>query len=92
MSKWFGADWGAPACDPEEHVSTPVGELCCYCDVVIESADQGFIFPLVTQMKGDPSKPLADFTISKIVYHLDCFLKTVLPCPGCPNCKPERYS
>ncbi len=90
MSKWFGADWGAPACDPEEHVETPVGRECGYCDNRIAPADQGFVFPLAT-MRGDPSGPLTP-VVTLIVYHLDCFLKTVLPCPGCPNCKPERYS
>jgi len=39
--KWFGESWGAPACDPEEHTETPVGEDCFHCDEEIVEGDSG---------------------------------------------------
>ena len=81
MTAWFGKDWGAPACDPEEHVATPVGRQCCYCDKTIKADDQGFVVPGVTQQ---------GFT--HVIYHLDCMLRSVMPCPGCPKCQPEKWS
>jgi hypothetical protein len=65
MSQWFGDSWGAPCCDPEEHVATPVRESCGECDRRIVEDDQGFVLP-------GPTGP--------VVYHQVCFLRTVIPC------------
>lgn len=68
MSSWFGASWGAPACDPEFHVETPVGAVCTRCDQAIRVTDQGVVLPLLS----------ADLNVTaSIAYHLDCFLKSV---------------
>jgi len=66
MSAWFGESWGAPCCDPAEHVVTPTGASCVECDRRIAEGDQGFILP------GSPTRPM--------VYHHICFLRTVIPC------------
>ncbi len=46
MSKWFGENWGAPVCDPEDHIPTPVGDPCVNCEEAIEAGDQGVVFDL----------------------------------------------
>ena len=51
MMQWFGADWGAPICRMGEHIPTPVGEDCGYCDKSIATEDRGLRMPFV----GDPS-------------------------------------
>jgi hypothetical protein len=64
---WFGESWGAPCCDTERHVETPVGCSCVECDVPIGKRDQGFtsvVYP----------------TRERISYHRICFLRTVIPC------------
>ncbi len=93
MSKWFGESWGAPACDPDDHVPTPAGQECCYCDLEIKPDDQGFVFPLVTAV-GDPLTPTSDFQarVEFIIYRLDCFVQSITPCKGCPNCQPLRFN
>ncbi len=81
MTAWFGADWGAPACDPEDHVETPVGEECCRCKGTIKDDDQGLVIPGL----GAEGRIV-------VIYHLDCFMKSILPCPGCVHCQPEKWS
>lgn len=64
---WFGEDWGAPCCDPQQHVDTPVNKQCVDCDGLIREQDQGFaadVYP----------------TGERIAYHRVCFLRTVIPC------------
>ncbi len=41
MSGWFGKDWGAPMCEPSEHVPTPIGDHCVHCQEVIAEGDRG---------------------------------------------------
>jgi hypothetical protein len=62
---WWGESWGAPACDPELHVPTPVGMDCEWCDETIEKDDRGFTMPVMG----------SDLTI---YYHQPCFLRSVL--------------
>jgi len=50
--KWFGESWGAPVCEPEEHIETPVGEPCGYCDEPIAEGDIGFRMPFVSDPSG----------------------------------------
>ena len=67
MNGWFGKSWGAPCCDPELHMPTPVGDLCVECAQPIEKTDQGMLIPF------------ADMTPAVLgAYHLDCFLGNVL--------------
>lgn len=40
---WFGESWGAPVCDPERNVPTPVGFTCVECDKTVEDGDTGFL-------------------------------------------------
>jgi len=42
--KWFGASWGAPFCEADEHIETPVGETCVHCDEPIAENDQGIVY------------------------------------------------
>lgn len=65
--KWFGHSWGAPVCDADSHTVTPVGAMCTgWCLEDVEANDQGFILPAWSG--SEPS----------IVYHKNCFLRTVL--------------
>jgi hypothetical protein len=75
---WFGNSWGAPCCDPEEHIETPVGEKCPRCGELIGHLDQGVTMTLV---------PLSG-PATLIHTHLDCFLKQILPHgPDCKRCR-----
>ncbi len=84
MNGWFGKSWGAPCCEPADHVATPIGRPCVHCAKPIGAHDQGLVSPLVRMEDG---KRL----VSLEPTHIDCFLRAVLPCRGCPHCRPERY-
>lgn len=75
---WFGQSWGAPCCEPEDHVPTPIGRPCLRCREPIREGDQGLVSPLV-QLGGEWSiEP----------HHIDCWLKGILPHgPECPHCR-----
>lgn len=78
MGKWFGDSWGAPCCEEDEHVPTPVGDSCVRCKEMIRVGDQGIVSPLV----------LLDGKLDVIVHHLDCYLKGIAPHgPECPHCR-----
>lgn len=70
MLGWFGESWGAPACDPETFVPTPVGWRCighahmhnALRPERIEDGDQGVTMP-------GPG--------GLVAYHLDCWLHEV---------------
>lgn len=81
--KWFGISWGAPVCDPEDHVETPVGRPCMRCTKAIGENDQGLTIPHVRERERK---------VSDEPWHLGCYLESILPCPGCKHCKPEAYS
>jgi hypothetical protein len=73
MTKWFGDSWGAPVCEPDEHVETPVGRRCFGHDhmhakriELIEEDDQGVMIPFLS-FDGPTT----------IAYHLDCWLHEV---------------
>lgn len=44
MTPWFGESWGAPVCDPDEHVETPFGAVCLWCDELVDEDDSGFVY------------------------------------------------
>lgn len=76
MEHWFGQSWGAPCCEPELHMPTPVGKLCARCREPILVGDQGIV------------SPFASIETGKLVYHLDCYLKGILPHGAdCPRCR-----
>jgi hypothetical protein len=81
MTAWFGKSWGAPACEEDEHVETPVGVACARCKKPIEADDQGVTMPLIS----------LDRSVSILAYHLQCYLDGII-CPGCPRCKPEKFN
>jgi hypothetical protein len=75
---WFGKSWGAPCCEEDQHVVTPIGEPCARCREPIRAGDQGLISPLA---KLDGARDV-------IAHHLDCYLKGILPHgPECPHCR-----
>lgn len=81
MTQWFGKSWGAPCCEEDEHVATPLWAKCSRCQEPIRDGDQGIVMPLVS-MVGDA------YTGTLIAYHLDCFLGGILPHgPECPRCR-----
>jgi hypothetical protein len=77
VTQWFGKSWGAPCCEEDEHVPTPVNELCARCRELLLEGDQGVVMPFVALGQ-------AGF----LAYHLDCYLKGILPHgPECPHCR-----
>jgi hypothetical protein len=62
--KWFGEDWEAPVCNPDEHAETPLGALCENCGVRFEADDRGVILPCL-EAAGVRDYPL----------HLNCLLE-----------------
>lgn len=77
MTHWFGDDWGAPCCEPDLHVPVPLGQSCARCKEPILAHDQGVTMPFI-----------GIETTGTSVYHLDCFLKGILPHgPECPRCR-----
>lgn len=64
--KWFGESWGAPVCDPEDHIETPVDEVCpgrlCVRKIIREG-DRGISVPWVH-----------DGFVDTLDWHLNCFL------------------
>src|SRR4030095_391974 len=85
MTQWFGKSWGAPICDPNDHVPTPAWTRCARCREHIVDGDQGVVSLLVTETGWEP-----------IAHHLDCFLKGILPhgpeCPHCRGVEPRDHS
>ena len=72
-TRWFGESWGAPVCEPELHVDTPVGMVCIGHDhlhshrsAFIVAGDQGVTIPIL----GDPAG-------HRVVYHLGCWLHEI---------------
>lgn len=63
--KWFGRSWGAPVCDPEDHVSTPDGTPCERCKKPVGADDQGFVIPHL------------ETPVTERPWHLGCFLASV---------------
>lgn len=78
MVGWFGKSWGAPACEEEEHLPTPVGEPCARCVEPILVGHQGVIMGAYSEEKGPHA----------VAYHLDCYLRGLLPHGAdCPRCR-----
>lgn len=67
--RWFGESWGAPVCDPADHVETPTGTPCTSCTEPIAASDRGLVVPLL----GRATEP------TLLPYHHMCFLGTVIP-------------
>lgn len=85
--RWFGKNWGAPACDPNDHAPTPVGQLCMRCREPILIGQQGILMPFVHYIEGTTGHVTIEPT------HLDCFLRKMRPHgPECPHCRgKERH-
>lgn len=80
---WFGESWGAPCCEPEDHIPTPIGLQCGRCREPIKLGDQGVVAPAVT---------LAGAVI-RIAHHIDCYVQVLLPHgPECPHCRGRERS
>jgi hypothetical protein len=71
--KWFGKSWGAPVCEPDEQVETPIGRPCAHdCGKEISAGDRGVVLPYY----GRTSEP------ADLAYHLGCFLRSIgIPAP-----------
>lgn len=83
MTQWFGKSWGAPCCEAELHVATPVNVPCARCKEPIRPGDQGVAMPLVGAISHRQA-----FSVEMLYWHLDCFLGGILPHgPDCPHCR-----
>ncbi len=69
MNGWFGRNPFGPLCTKETHVSTPVGELCQWCDEEIEAEDSGVIIPVLLSLQP---------TWGMRAHHQECFLRETL--------------
>lgn len=86
MSGWFGESWGAPVCEEDNHLPTPVGAFCLSCEEAIEPTDAG----VVTAQSGldelaaalDPSDVLLVDGHRLVAHHLPCHLRSVLGSVG----------
>lgn len=67
--QWFGESWGAPVCDPADHVDTPVDLQCPYCPKQIDEGDQGFLLPFISDETG----------VTVLAFHRNCLLRSILP-------------
>jgi len=65
---WFGASWGAPVCDPEKHVETPLGAACGFCENPVQKGEYGVVLPFAGAAKDDPPW---------LPYHHRCFMKSL---------------
>lgn len=77
--RWFGDSWGAPACEPDRHAPTPIGESCVYCPGEIGPNDQGLLIPHlgehpITSIWGEGAAFEHD---GYRAAHIDCFLREV---------------
>lgn len=73
--RWFGKDWGAPACEAGQHFNTPVGTPCDVCEQPIAKGDDGVISPVVNAFtRPVPGTGLQGIGVPSIVFHLDCFM------------------
>ena len=70
--RWFGESWGAPVCEPEDHIDTPINEDCARCRGAIEEGQQGVTVPYLTGRSGE------DGWMDRLAWHLDCWLAEVV--------------
>lgn len=66
--KWFGANWKAPVCVPENHVATPPGD-CVFCEHPIVPGQAGLVLPY----GGPPEDPR-----NEVATHRKCYLDALL--------------
>jgi hypothetical protein len=66
--RWFGDSWGAPICNPEVEIDTPVGEFCARCGGQVRAGDRGITLPFHKGIH-DP--------VTREPYHLQCFKESV---------------
>lgn len=66
--KWFGTNWGAPACRAGEKVATPSGSPCFQCGRSIKDFSRGFVIPHYEKV-GAP--------VELRPHHLSCFLRSL---------------
>lgn len=62
--RWFGANWGAPVCDPTKHAPTPTAP-CARCGKPFVEGDRGIILPF----HGLPTDP------PELPYHHECLME-----------------
>lgn len=64
--QWYGENWGAPVCKPEQHRETPIGRPCAGCDVFIFAGDRGLLLAF-----GGTGSPM------RLPFHLSCLLSSL---------------
>jgi hypothetical protein len=66
--QWFGKAYGAPYEADCEHVATPAGQTCTWCDEVIVEGDDGMLIPFLG----------ADSPVRMLPYHYACNLRITI--------------
>lgn len=71
-------------CDPNTHAATPLWASCQRCKEPIMPDAQGIMSPLAEPFP----PPTRGMRITWFIYHLDCYLKGILPHgKDCPHCR-----
>lgn len=76
MNAFFGEPWDVPATEGQEHVPTPVGTPCLWCQVPIEDGDRGFILPAMRQTLA------GDWYADPLPQHRECQMRSVIGSPA----------
>ncbi len=75
---WFGKKWNSECCQASSKVPTPLYRPCIACTKNIQRGDQGFMVPDVKKITIEEGRPPSAVVVLE-PYHLDCFLKNILP-------------
>lgn len=67
--RWWGESWGAPICDPRNHVATPVTAQCAECGLMIRAGHRGVSVPTVLGADTEAWEYRH--------WHLECWLKSM---------------
>jgi hypothetical protein len=81
---WFGENWGAPICDEDDHIETPIG-VCLHCGEIFMQGDRG-----VTDMQGQAMH--LECQIRGIVGGVNHIRGTCLCCGGTDDPDPPNVS
>lgn len=77
--RWFGETWDAPICEDGYQVESPLGEVCLYCEGVIEDGERGVLTAASPSIEGTFRWWIGGHEVYVAAYHIDCFLSSIIP-------------